>query len=138
MQNCLLINGKIVAKINENSTIEVKPKMTNSFNGFFSNNNGTTIIGGKVIIDGVEYNTADYADNQPVHITVTGNVRSINTVSGDVSVTGAVHKAETLSGSIDVTGAVSGDVKTMSGSIRVGGNVMGDVSSMSGSIRHGK
>lgn len=128
--NQLLINGKRVTSINENSVIKVIPQMRNFFNG------NVTITNGKVVVDGTEYNMGDYGDNQTIKIEVTGSVKSIENTVGDISVTGSVNKVKTSSGCVEITGDVSGDVETMSGNIEIGGSVDGDVKTMSGNIRH--
>lgn len=74
--------------------------------------------------------------DQCERIHVNGNVKRINSTTGDIKVSGSVSgDVETVSGDIDIDGNVDGNVKTVSGDVDCL-DVSGRVSTMSGNIRH--
>lgn len=93
--------------------------------------NNVSIIGNKVVIDGVEQ-SGELVGN--IRITVNGNVDNIETTSGDIEVRGAVGEVETTSGDVIVHSNISGSVKTMSGDVTAG-SIGGNVKTMSGDIK---
>lgn len=90
-----------------------------------------SIVGNKVVIDGVEQ---DGELVGPVSVVVNGNVESIDNGSGRVEVTGSAGRIKTMSGDVHC-GAVTGDVGTMSGDVTCG-HISGSVKTMSGDIRN--
>jgi hypothetical protein len=105
--------------------------------------NGRIVVGGKdvtpdakeitIVVEGpVERLQVDACKG----VSVTGNVGSISTASGDVEVTGNVNGGvSTASGDVTVSGGVGGFVKTVSGDVDCG-NVAEGVSTNSGDISH--
>ena len=120
-------------------------------NGKTYRGNSIQISGNKVIIDGVVQDTdekekiinisvegdiqnleVDYAKD----IKITGNVRTVQTSSGDVVIGGSVeNNIQTSSGDVEVDGAVGGGIQTSSGDVKCGA-VAGNVKTNSGNIRH--
>ena len=103
--------------------------------------NGVTITGGrnvtirngKVIADGVDVTP----DAKEISITVNGNVDKLEAdACSKISVTGDVGSVKTQSGDVDVKGAINGSVQTMSGDVDCGGPIGGSVSTMSGDVKH--
>ena len=105
------------------------------------------VINKKIIIDGVDVTPEGKIINIKVEgdidkldvaacesIVITGNVRNIETVSGDIEVSGDVAGSiETTSG--DVTCAnIGGDVETLSGDVRAA-EIHGGVETLSGDIK---
>ena len=74
---------------------------------------------------------ADYCSK----ITVNGNVKKVQTTSGDIEVKGDVTGGvQTTSGDVDIDGNVDGDIHSVSGDVDCG-DVSGEISTMSGDIR---
>ncbi len=105
--------------------------------------NGATITGGRsinirngrVIVDGKDVTP----DAKEINITVSGNVDKLEAdACQKISVTGDVGSIKTMSGDVDVAGNVQGSVSTMSGDIDCGESIGGSVSTMSGDIKHRK
>lgn len=136
----LLVNGKKVTDINSDSVIRVEKGSlsisTNRNNNSSSNN--VTLNGAKIIVDGVDYNISDYTTDQVIKVEVHGDVKKVQTSSGDVTVNGNVNQVESASGDIDVTGEVNGNLSTMSGDITVQGDIHGNTKTMSGDIKSTK
>lgn len=89
---------------------------------------------GKVHIDGRDVTP----DAKEVSISIVGNVERLDVdACSKVSVTGDVGSVKTMSGDVEVGGNVTGNVGTMSGSVRCDGSIGGNVSSMSGDIKSG-
>ena len=96
--------------------------------GSFSGKN-ITIKNGKVIIDGKDVTP----DGKKMDITVTGNIDSLNVDCCDsISITGEVGSVETTSGNV-TCGNVKGDVSNTSGDVKAG-DVSGNVKTMSGDV----
>lgn len=136
----LLVNGKKVTDINSDSVIRVEKGSlsisTNRNNNSSSNN--VTLNGAKIIVDGVDYNISDYTTDQVIKVEIQGDVKKVQTASGDVTVNGNVNHVESASGDIHVTGEVNGNLSTMSGDITVQGDIHGNTSTMSGDIKSTK
>ena len=89
--------------------------------------NGTVFANGKKVQD---YEEAE-KDEKKINISIEGDVEKIDVdVCDSITVSGSVKNIKTMSGDVKV----HGDVKTMSGDVDCG-NVAGDVSSMSGDIK---
>jgi len=118
-------------------------------NGRVYQGNNLSMIGGKILIDGVD--VTDENDSKEINVTIYGNLENLEVGHANkIEVVGNVHKVHSSSGKIEVKG-VSGNVSTLSGSISsadiVGnvdtvsgsvkcGNIEGSVETISGSIRH--
>jgi hypothetical protein len=77
-------------------------------------------------------------DAKEINITVEGNIEELSVdCCNKISVTGDVGSVKTQSGDVDVTGNVNGSIQSMSGSVDCG-NVSGSISTMSGSVKHKK
>jgi predicted acyltransferase (DUF342 family) len=114
---------------------------------------GNSIVskGNKVFIDGVDVTPDSKTINIVVNgdiesidcgycekILVTGNVKTINTTSGNVDCDGDVSgSVKTTSGDVKC-GNIGGDVNTMSGNVKSEGNILGSVKTMSGNIKYKK
>lgn len=94
--------------------------------------NGKTYkVEGKVSI----VNGTIFIDGKKINIAIEGDVEKIDVDACDsITVSGNVKNIKTMSGDVEIHGDVNGDVKTMSGDVDCG-NVAGDVSSMSGDIK---
>lgn len=102
-----------------------------SINGqVFSGRKSISIVGDKIVIDGVEQGQSLVG---PISVVVNGNAESVETTSGSVEVTGSAGRVKTMSGDVHC-GDVSGDVGTMSGDINCR-TVSGNAKTMSGDIR---
>lgn len=103
--------------------------------------NGDNIIGdkiimqdGEVIVDGVIQAGELVGD---VKIVINGDVKNIETSSGNVEVRGNVSELiETQSGDVTIGGEVNGHIDTMSGVVSARA-IHGSVRTMSGDIRQG-
>lgn len=90
------------------------------------------ISNGKILIDGKDV-TPDAKD---ITITVEGNIQHLSAdTCNKISVTGDVDSIKTMSGNVFISGYVEGSIQTMSGHIECG-NVAGNASSMSGDITY--
>lgn len=99
--------------------------------GHISIINGEIFANGKKVVNYEELDT----DQKTINIAVEGDVEEIDVeVCDTITVSGNVKNIKTMSGDVDVQGCVEGDIKTMSGDVDCG-DVGGDVSSMSGDIR---
>ena len=103
---------------------------TVTINGHTYHGNSITIKDGKVIVDGKEVECKE----KEIHISVTGDVDTIETASGDVEVSGDANIVNSTSGDIVVKGSVNGDVETVSGDVDVCGDIHGKVTTVSGDI----
>lgn len=93
--------------------------------------NGTIFANGKKVQD---YEEAE-KDEKKINISIEGDVEKIDVdVCDSITVSGDVKNINTMSGYVEVHGYVFGDVKTMSGNVDCG-YVAGDVSSISGDIK---
>lgn len=109
-------------------------------NGKEYKGNAISIKNGRVIVDGKEQEEeTDEKGTKVVYrnvtITVAGDVKSVETSSGDVHVAGNVGSARSTSGDIVVTGVVSGSVSSVSGDVKAQ-RIEGSASTVSGDI-HG-
>lgn len=94
-----------------------------------------TVHNGRVIVDGKDVTP----EAKEINISVNGNVEKIEAdACQKISVTGDVGSVATQSGDVDVGGSVRGSVQTMSGDVECGGNIGGSASSMSGDVRYRK
>lgn len=73
--------------------------------------------------------------DQPLNISIEGNVDRIDTTNGSIEVKGKVNRVSTTNGNV-TTGNVDGDVSSTNGEIHVDGNVRGSVKTMNGDISH--
>lgn len=90
-----------------------------------------TIINGKVIVDGKDVTP----DAKEVNISVTGNVEKIEVDDCEkITVTGDVGSVITKSGDVSVGGTISGSVQTISGDVDCKGIISGGVKTVSGDI----
>jgi hypothetical protein len=93
-----------------------------------------SIVNGKVIVDGRNVTP----DAKEINITVDGSVEKlVADVCEKISVTGNVSTITTQSGNVEITGGVNGSIQTMSGDVNCG-NVDGNISTMSGDVKHRK
>lgn len=92
--------------------------------------NNISIINGRVIIDGKDVTP----DGKQITINVTGDIQELNVDSCDkVTVTGNVGSLKTSTGDVEVDGNV-GSLNTSTGDVEVNGNVEGDLESQNGDI----
>ena len=103
---------------------------TVTINGNTYHGKTVTIKDGKVIVDGKEVECKE----KEIHISVTGDVDTIETASGDVEVSGDVNILSTTSGDVVVHGSVNGNVDAVSGDVDVGGDIHGKVTTVSGNV----
>ena len=102
--------------------------------------NGVTITGGRSIVINNGRVVVDGNDVTPnakdIRIEVNGDVDDLDVdACSTVKVTGSVRKLSTVSGDVEC-GNVGGDVKTVSGDVTCG-TISGRVSTVSGDIDHG-
>ena len=102
-----------------------------TINGKTYSGNNIQISNNKVFIDGKEVDCAD----RELNISITGDVDTVKTTSGDVNVTGSVKSVSTTSGDIEIGGNVSGNVSSISGDVSASGGIQGNVSTVSGDVR---
>ncbi len=120
------IRGNMITQIG-NGTVSV--------NGVTYSGKNITIRNGKVQIDG---NDVTPADEKVITITVEGNVNKLQVDACEsCTITGEVKSVSTMSGDVEINGNCSGDIDTMSGDVTVSGHCDGDIDSMSGKIRTG-
>jgi hypothetical protein len=103
-------------------------------NGYSFSGRSVNIVGGKVIVDGVEQPLEAGDLGVHINVSVAGDVERLSTVSGDVAVIGDCGSVQTVSGDVDCH-RVSGDVSTVSGDVDCG-VVRGSVRTTSGDIIH--
>lgn len=90
------------------------------------------VCNGRVIVDGKDI-TPDAKD---ISISVNGNIDRIEAdICQKISVTGDVGSVATQSGDVEVGGNIKGSVQTMSGNVDCSGSVAGNISTMSGKIK---
>ena len=125
--------------VNQSSTvISGNTKITNSKIGNISINgnnivgNNITVIGNKVYVDGKEL--TEYSDSKTVNINIVGDVDSIEG-GNNIVITGNVREVNSYSGDIEVKGNVEGSVESRSGDINISENVGGNVETVSGDVR---
>jgi hypothetical protein len=102
-----------------------------TINGNTYSGNNIVVTNGKVFVNGKDVTP----DSKHITITVEGNVDEIKVdVCSGVSILGNVKNINTTSGDVIVTGEVSGSVETTSGDVEIGGNVTGNVETTSGDV----
>ena len=107
---------------------------TITINGNTYSGNNIVVTNGKVIVNGKDVTP----DSKEINISVQGDIDELKVDScNKVSVTGNVKSVSTKSGDIDIAGNVEGSVQTMSGDVDCG-NINGAISTMSGDIKHRK
>ena len=75
---------------------------------------------------------------EEINIQVTGNIDTLHIdYCNKLSISGDVNSVKTSSGDVEISGSNSGSVKTSSGEVEIGGNVGGDVETSSGNVRCG-
>lgn len=101
--------------------------------------NGNTYSGSNIVISNnrVIVNGCDVTpDGKEINIKVEGNINELKVdACSNISVTGDVQTISTKSGDIDVSGNVNGSISTISGDIDCG-PVSGSISTISGDIKH--
>lgn len=107
---------------------------TVAINGQTFKGNSVSIVNGQVLVNGVKQ--GEKIQEHSISVSVTGDVDSVTTSSGDVTVQGKVSNVKTQSGNVDITGDTV-TATTMSGDIDIGGTC-NSASSMSGDIKHRK
>lgn len=96
-----------------------------------------SIVNGTIFVNGKKFQNYEESekDEKVINIAIEGDVEKIDVDACDsITVSGSVKNIKTMSGDVEIHGDVNGDVKTMSGDVDCG-NVAGDVSSMSGDIK---
>lgn len=96
-----------------------------------------SIVNGIIFVNGKKFQNYEESekDKKVINIAIEGDVEKIDVDACDsITVSGSVKNIKTMSGDVEIHGDVNGDVKTMSGDVDCG-NVAGDVSSMSGDIK---
>lgn len=101
-----------------------------TINGQTLTGRNISIIGDKIVIDGVEQGGSLVG---AISVVVNGNADSVETNFGSVEVTGTVGRIKTMSGDVHCAD-VSGDVGTMSGDV-ICQTIAGDAKTMSGDIK---
>lgn len=87
----------------------------------------------KVCVDGKELTWAEL-ESKTINIHVEGNVEELRVdCCNKVEVSGNVKTLETQSGDVVIKGYVSGDIRTQSGDVSCG-NIAGNVKTQSGDI----
>lgn len=101
-----------------------------TINGKSYRGNSVSIIGNQVIIDGVKQ---DMPDEKNIIISIEGNVDTLSVdACNKITVSGTVKTLKTMSGDVKC-GDVEGDIKTMSGDVKCK-SVSGKIKTMSGDI----
>ena len=96
------------------------------------NKDGKTFVDGKPI---EELDLGNFTDKE-INIYITGDIDKLEVdCCNKIEVNGQVRKVDTTSGDVEVKGDVTGDIETLSGDINCG-SVGGDISTMSGDIIH--
>ena len=103
---------------------------TVSNNGREFSGRNISIVGDRVVIDGVEQGKSLVG---PISVVVNGNAESVETSSGSVEVAGSAGRVKTMSGNVHCAD-VSGNASTMSGDINCR-SIAGNAKTMSGDIR---
>jgi len=102
-----------------------------TINGVTFSGSNITVSKGKIIIDGKDVTP----DSKNINITVNGNINSVEVdVCDKFTITGDVDSVQTASGDVDIKGN-AGSINTMSGDVDCW-NVKGSIRTMSGDIRH--
>jgi len=106
---------------------------TVQINGQTFTGGDVSVIGNKVMIDGVDVN---YSENtgSTINITVQGNCGDITSENGNITVNQNTNNVESKNGTINVKGSVAGSIENKNGNIKVQGNVQGDCTTKNGNI----
>lgn len=105
---------------------------TVTINGNTYSGNNIVVRNGKVSVDGVDFTP----ETKEINISVVGDIKDIKVdVCEAISVSGNVTSISTKSGDIVVEGDVLGGIQTMSGDVDCN-DVKGSISTMSGDIKH--
>ena len=104
----------------------------------YTNIRGTvTFKDGKAYVNGQPIEDYSKSPEKVINITINGNIDKIKVEQCEtIQVTGNVRQVKTISGNVSVGGNVDGDVKSTSGDINCK-DVEGDVSTTSGDIHCG-
>jgi hypothetical protein len=99
------------------------------------NSRSVVISNGKVIVNGKDVTPEDTKD---INIVINGHIETLDVdTCNKITITGDVGSVSTLSGDVNITGNVLGSVKTMSGDVDCE-EISGSVKTMSGDIKHRK
>ena len=101
-----------------------------TINGRSFSGNNISIVGNKVIVNGVEQSGSLVG---PITVEVHGDVDMLNVVSGNVTARN-VNRVKTGSGDVSC-GDVNGDISTGSGDVKCG-TVAGKIKTGSGGVTH--
>ena len=113
--NQVIVNGVVISSVNMSS-----------------NNSSIVMTNGKIIVNGVDVTP----DAKEINVTVTGDVNNLEVgACNKVKITGNVRSVNSGSGDIEINGSVGGDIRTGSGDVHCG-NVEGNVRTGSGNIKH--
>ncbi|MGH2666042.1 hypothetical protein [Flavobacterium sp.] len=94
------------------------------------------ISGNKVFVDGKD--VTNEFDSKEINVVVTGNIEYLKVdACNKITITGDVKSVETQSGDVGVSGNVGGSIKTMSGDVDCQ-EVSGNISTMSGDVKYRK
>lgn len=102
-------------------------------NGVNYSGKSVTVSGDKVVVNGKQ---VDLKGQLEVQILVYADDATISTDSGKITVAGNTKNINTLSGNVITEGYIEGNVSTMSGDVIVASSIHGNVSTMSGDIRY--
>jgi len=103
-----------------------------TINGNSYSGDSIVVTNGKVVIDGKDVTP----DSKEINISVDGNIDELKVDACDkVLVTGSVKNISTISGDVGVTGDVGGSIQTISGDVECG-CVEDSVSTISGDVNH--
>ena len=109
---------------------------TVTINGKTYRGNSVQVIGNKVIIDGVE--ATEHKDEKKINIHVDGNIEELSVDHAQkIMVHGDVKHLQTSSGDVDVDGNVGGGIQASSGDVEVSGDVGGSIQTSSGDVKCG-
>ncbi len=100
-------------------------------NGVEYGGNSISINNDNIVIDGKKIKVSE----KQISIIVTGNIDTIDIDQCEnIGVTGDVRTVKTMSGDVLVGGNVTGDIKTMAGDVTCA-DVSGKIKTMSGDIK---
>ena len=99
----------------------------------YTGNRSVAVGNGRVVIDGKDVTP----DAKQISIAVHGNVERLQVDSCEkISVTGDVGSVSTQTGDVDVGGNISGSVQTQTGDVDCAGSIGGKDSTQTGDIKH--
>ncbi len=107
---------------------------TITINGKTYKGNSSSIINGKVFIDGTEIKDKEITSSKVLNISITGDIKDCEILNcNSIKIEGDVGYLDNQNGNITITGNIQGDIDNQNGNIKCG-DVSGSIDIQNGNV----